>query len=275
MSQTIEVRDLRFDLSDVPRHWHGGRKSVTSFFDNLSIFFPPGERFFITAVKAHRAQVTDPALKAEMDGFCAQEGHHSREHVGYNDMLRAQGYPVDDMEARVEAVLQRAGRRMSKRRHLAITCALEHFTSLMAAIVLRDDRPLEGAHPTLAALWRWHAAEENEHKSVAFDAYHAVGGTYLERCYIMALVTVSFWFRVLGQQFRLMRADGIAASPGEWWALFKFLFISPGGMAGLLWPYLRYYLPSFHPRDIDHSKLVDAWRAQWSGTPEYERAQRR
>ncbi len=62
---TPEVRDLRFELSCVPRHWHGGSRALTAWFDNLSVFFPPGERFFVAAVKAHQPKVTDPALAAE------------------------------------------------------------------------------------------------------------------------------------------------------------------------------------------------------------------
>ena len=37
----------------MPRFWHGGRRAVTIFFNNLSIFFPEGERFFIRSVKSH------------------------------------------------------------------------------------------------------------------------------------------------------------------------------------------------------------------------------
>ena len=88
-SPKLEVRNLRFDVSDeVPRYWHGGKRAVTLFFDNLSVFFPPGERFFISAVKAHAGQLHDENLLEQTRAFCAQEGIHSREHVRYNDMLR-------------------------------------------------------------------------------------------------------------------------------------------------------------------------------------------
>ena len=40
---------------------------------------------------------------------------------------------------------------------------------------------LEGAHPAMVALWKWHAAEENEHKNVAFDVYKAAGGSAVYR----------------------------------------------------------------------------------------------
>ncbi len=48
-SPTPEPRNLRFDLADVPRYWHGERRSLSLFFDNLSLFFPEGERFFVRA----------------------------------------------------------------------------------------------------------------------------------------------------------------------------------------------------------------------------------
>ena len=35
--------------------------------------------------------------------------------------------------------------------------------------------------PQMLDFWRWHAAEELEHKSVAFDLFHRVGGGYLTR----------------------------------------------------------------------------------------------
>jgi predicted metal-dependent hydrolase len=61
----IEIRNLRFNLeTDVPKHWHGGGRGVTLFFDNLSTLFPEGERFFIASIRAHLSEVTDPELRA-------------------------------------------------------------------------------------------------------------------------------------------------------------------------------------------------------------------
>ena len=65
-----EVRDFRFDFSSVPRYWHGGRRSLTLFFDNLSVFFPAAERFFMTSMKGARNQIADEQLRGELDAFC-------------------------------------------------------------------------------------------------------------------------------------------------------------------------------------------------------------
>jgi predicted metal-dependent hydrolase len=267
MSTPPAVRNLRFDLhGDIPRHWHGGRRSVTTFFDNLSVFFPAGERFFISTVHAYEDRIKGPGLKAAMRAFCGQEGVHSREHVRYNDMLAAKGYPVAAMEERVKERLRRAARHLPRRRQLAVTCALEHFTALLGELVLENPEILDGADPTMAALWRWHAAEENEHKAVAFDVFKAVGGTYEERASVMVFVTLIFWTRVLEQQIRMMRVDGTVASPREWAALLHFLFVKPGGMLGVFREYWEYFRPDFHPNDIDSSGLVGEWERAYAAT---------
>jgi predicted metal-dependent hydrolase len=255
-----EARNRSFDVDAAPRHWNGGRRAVTNFLDGLSIFFPVGERFFVASVNAHRSCVKDAELQRAVRAFCAQEGFHGREHDRYNAMLASRGYPVAALEAKVERLLARIERVLPPRARLAATCALEHFTSLMARALLGDPRTLEGADPAMAALWRWHAAEEIEHKTVAYDVFEAAGGTWAERCTIMALATVIFWAKVIEHQLRFMRSDGILASPREWASLLRFLFVAPGWVPGLVRPYFQYYRRGFHPSQIDDRALLDEWR---------------
>ena len=47
--------------------------------------------------------------------------------------------------------------------------------------LLRHPEALEGAEPRLQTLWLWHAAEESEHRSTAFDLYQALGGNHAWR----------------------------------------------------------------------------------------------
>lgn len=263
-----EVRNLSFGIGpEVPRRWHSTAQSVTSFFNNLSVFFPPGERYFIASVNAFRDRVGDDALLAQVRAFGAQEGVHSREHQRYNAMLREQGYPVEAMERRVVRLIDRVARLIPRRWSLAATCALEHFTALMGHVLLDDPRILEGAHPVMRELWRWHAAEENEHKAVAFDVYEAAGGTYPERVFVMVMATVIFWSKVAEHQVRLMHADGTLGSLEEWRALVEWICVRPGWVWRLARLYLDYYRPGFHPWQLDSSGLLAAWlrgRSAWS-----------
>ncbi len=259
-TSSIQVRPLRFAIDgSIPRHWHPRGAAVTTFFNNLSIFFPEGERFFIRCVRAHAGAVKDERLLADVRSFCGQEAIHGREHVRYNEWVREQGYPLDALLERVATELRR---KPADRRGLAITCALEHFTALMGQVALEDSRILDGAHPVMAALWRWHAAEENEHKAVAYDVYVAAGGRYTERVVVMAAVTGLFWAHVIGHQVRLMKADGIAFDVGEWAALFRFLFVEPGGLTRVFRRYWAYFRPDFHPNDVESKPLVDAWKTR-------------
>lgn len=259
----LEVRNYRFATGDdVPRHWHGGRRSITRFFDNLSVFFPAGERFFVASVRAfHDAVADEPALRRAVRDFCAQEGIHGREHRRYNAMLAAQGLPVDDMERRVERLLARVSAKTSPRWQLAITASLEHFTALLGHILLERPELLEGADPTMAALWRWHAAEENEHKAVAFDVYLAAGGTYGERVRVMLGATLVFWAKVIEHQARLMHADGDLLSWREHARLQRFLWIAPGALPPMWRLWLTWFRRDFHPNDLDASEALAAWRA--------------
>jgi len=71
---SITVRDQSFDHASAPRYWHGGRRSITIFYDNLSLLLPVGERFVIAAVKAHRGAIVDERLHRDVRVFCEQEG---------------------------------------------------------------------------------------------------------------------------------------------------------------------------------------------------------
>lgn len=270
-----EARNLQFDLSKVPRAWHGGHKSITTFFDNLSLFFPAGERFFIEAVRAHRDIISDAKLKDEAQLFCTQEGLHTREHLRYNQLLGEQGYPVKELEARVEQLLAGVHEETSPRERLAITCALEHFTAMMADWALADPALWEGADPNMAALWRWHAAEETEHKAVAFDVYQAAGGTYAERCMIMVAATVVFWAKVAEHQVRMMRADGTVWSADEWSGLLKYLFVAPGGLQKLFPAWLSFFSPRFHPWQHDNRSLLERWKQELATSLVYRGSRKR
>jgi predicted metal-dependent hydrolase len=202
--------------------------------------------------------------------FCAQEGIHSREHMRYNDMLRTHGFPIGVMERRVERIL-RWVRLHPKRIQLAVTVCLEHFTALMAELILRPESTvLENAHPAMAALWLWHAAEENEHKAVAFDVFTSVGGTHPERAVVMLGATAIFAAKVVEQQVRMMHTDKILTDAAEWRELARFLF-RPDGLQTLWKPYLSFFKPSFHPWKHDNSALLERWKRDAALSHEYRK----
>ncbi len=263
------VRRFRFALDEtVPRYWHGGDAAVTAFFNALSTFFPEGEKFFIECVQNFADRVDDPEMRRHIRDFSAQESVHRREHERYNAWLRAQGYDIGGLERRVTRSLNLARRLRSRRRNLAATAALEHFTAIMANVMMKDERVIAGAHPVMEAIWRWHAVEETEHKAVAYDLFNLVGGPYHERVRAMLVASAFFWVMVAQHTARLLAADGLNDAR-HWLRLLRWLFVRPGALRQLLPDYLAWYRPGFHPWQSDNRALIDEWVARFSQRPEY------
>lgn len=179
---TVKPRHLRFDVrAELRTFWHSNDAFRTAFFNALSLQFPDGEQHFIDTVRLYRDQITDPKLKEEIKGFIGQEALHSREHKEYNEALKARGYNIDALNRRFRKHMEWVGR-LPPSRQLAGTCGAEHYTAVLANAILSRPEWMEGATPAMKKLWRWHAIEETEHKSVAFDVYRAcVGNDTLRR----------------------------------------------------------------------------------------------
>jgi predicted metal-dependent hydrolase len=264
---TITTRrvEFEFDPNAVPTAWYRGDPHLTTLWSALSLLFPEGERFFVEAVRRYRDRLADPALREAVDGFIGQEAMHGKQHRAYNELVRARLAVAGPAEAQVRRLLARARRRLSGRRQLAVTCALEHFTSIMAEQLLRDEAHRESIHESVRPLWVWHALEESEHKAVAFDVFRAVGGTYAMRCSVMLVTTAAFFAELLHVHARLLREAGMLADVRGWARAIGYLWLRPGIFRRLVPAYLDYFRPGFHPDDRDSRAIVEAWRASLFG----------
>ncbi|MFD1107249.1 metal-dependent hydrolase [Sphingobium olei] len=257
---TITPRDRRFGRDHASaRHWLNGDPIATAFFNALSITFPRGEAFFIDSVRAFRDGVPEK-LAGEVAAFVRQEVVHSREHLAFNRQVTDHGYDVTRLDADVTMVLDLAYSRPPIVR-LAATMALEHFTAILAHELLRDPRHLDGADPELAALWRWHAIEEIEHKGVAHDIWvHATRDwPRLRRWWVkslmMLIVTRHFLHHRARGMVDLLRQDGITGVRA-WGGLLRYALLRPGILRCIARPWASYFLPGFHPWQVDDRALI-------------------
>lgn len=261
--------------SDTPRYWFDGDAYLTHVMNALSLTFPEGERMFIVVVRAFSEQVKDRALARQVRGFLAQEAQHRREHAALNDWLRSLGVDVDRYYAEVAAILrvdqpdaQPSARLARKRRaQLALTCALEHFTAILAELWLSHDDLRQLAHPDVRPLWNWHSLEEIEHKAVAFDVYLTVGGTYFGRVLGMIGATFLLLWKVSSIHARLMWADR-QREPRVWLRGFWRCWGVGGYLSALFPAYLRYFKPGFHPWQHDDSWLIARFERELSSLPQ-------
>ena len=256
----LVVRRLLIDLgTPFERRWNGGDAFRSAWLDALSLSFPVGEQFFIDSVRNGLKALPDAQrarFAAEVQGFIGQEATHRRIHALFNEQLQRQGH--------VNTIEQRARRRIARmdgwdpRHAVAQTAAVEHFTAMLAHWLLATPEALEGAEPRLATLWQWHAAEETEHRSVAFDVYRALGGDERWRRRWMRLVTVIFITDVARQTVRNLWHDGALLHWSTWRSAARVLFGARGFVRHAWRPWRAYFSPGFHPSQQD-SRLAQQW----------------
>ena len=264
--ERIPVRRMDFQFGpDIPDDWADGNAMITALLAGLSAVFPPGERFFIESVRRYADQVSDPDLKERIRGFTGQEANHTKEHLAFNRFLDARGLPVGGIERFVDARMRALGKNGSPAANLARTAALEHMTALLASAVLEDGDFLEHSHPTIAAFWKWHAIEEIEHRSVAFDVYRECVDDEQLRRRTMAVVTVFFCTISALRTVFMMKRSGHLLDVRAWTGGLNRLLGRRGVLRRAFPLYRAYYRSSFHPDQHDNRDAVERARSKYLG----------
>ena len=264
---TITPRDRRFGRALAQKRWWLNGDPIGSAFHNaLSITFPRGEAFFVESVKAFR-DVSDPKLEREIRAFVTQEVMHSREHVAFNKRVSDAGYKIDHLEQVVADSLA-----LTKDRpailNLAVTMALEHYTAMMAHMMLGSDL-FKGSDSELKEMWRWHAIEEIEHKGVAYDTWlHATKDwtrfkRWKVKSIMMLLVSRTFWMKRWDGTLDLLAQDGITGVKAKA-RLAWYLIGTPGVMRRLFPAWIAFFLPGFHPWNHDDRALIGTYDSDYA-----------
>lgn len=243
-----------FDENE-PEHWLNNTQVVTEFIHSLSGLFPEGEAFFVRSVRAFcdddRISKNEKLMK-EVKAFVSQEAQHSAEHASYNKKIgKMYQHDMDRIDSLIRTIFTFAEKSSlflgnNKYVCLGITCSLEHLTAVLAEVLLTTDEGnyvISAMSPSHRALWVWHAIEETEHKSVAYDVYCAVGAWYIARVW-RHFITLLIFIGVVSYiniQFMFDRAnyfDFVGV-----WRLFQFLFLYPGILRKFTPLWLEYLQP--------------------------------
>ncbi|MEO8702381.1 MAG: metal-dependent hydrolase [Kofleriaceae bacterium] len=259
LSDQITPRDLDVDFATVPRRWLANSAAATAISNGVNMLFPHGERFFVRSVKHFLDRIDDPVLRAQIKGFFGQEGRHAHAHDEFNAILRAQGFEIDRFLATYKRLSDWLERRTPPKLNLAITAAAEHFTAIMAEGAFTQQL-LDACDPKMRELLAWHAAEEIEHKSVAFDVLQTVDPSYALRITGLVYATImlgGFW---VWAATSLLRQEGLT-----WRGAIRQLRAMPRRdpvVKRVFGRGIRQYLKrDFHPTQNDDRTLAAGWFA--------------
>lgn len=262
-----QVRRPDFGLeNNFTKYYADGNVFLSQLLNSLHVVFPEGEKLFIRAVKNYADEITDPQLKARMKGFIGQETQHMAQHERIWDTLESQGVAAREYDAwyaknayeTVEGTIEKLfGPEMYKRLQLSVTCALEHYTATLAEVAIDPEiNAMEGFDEKMKALLMWHAAEEIEHKSVAFDVMQQVDGSQLTKNIGMVVGTWALlWYGAVGtvkflaedKDIKLTDIPGSIAEKAP--RLAKVV-------AAMVPKILQYFRPDFHPDQMNNDQLA-------------------
>ncbi len=254
-------RDVSYDFdTDIPRYWMNENVWATHLANSFHLIFPDGERFFIRSVAAYKDRITEPELRAQVKDFMAQEVQHGIMHEKFQATLRKQGFKIDGFLKFYNwlgygFIEKWSNRIFGPRIALSITAALEHYTASLAEVTLTEDFD-HMAPPAMVNMLRWHACEEIEHKSVAFNVLKQVAPGYFLRVFGLFAATFLLAAMTLIGQWSFILQDGQPGLRGYARALLHFLRNGARMHRNIPGYVLQYLKPDFHPDQIDNRHIA-------------------
>lgn len=182
----IKIRNPGFDFSGpLDLEIMPGKPDLSAFQHGLSMCMPYLEPYLIRTMRTVMKELPDGPLKDDVRGFCGQEGNHYRNHMAMNDAIRRElGEPYASRLTEAEAELEADYQTFTREKPLKynVTYA-EGFEAMTFSIVRMSSHLNTQANmlPWARDIWSWHLAEEAEHRTVTYDVYKALYGSYFYR----------------------------------------------------------------------------------------------
>lgn len=177
----MKSRRPALDFTGIPAAWTPD--AGFAGFLNAGGALAPAVEPYLNRVMSEAARQLGPehtALGTDIRDLVRQETEHFKLHAAFNQALHDQGFaglaPVVDA-LKLELAAQFRDRSFAY--NLAWCVGFETYTLLLGQYLFGPGALLfEGADPRAVELWRWHLAEEYEHRAVCHDAYRALIGDY-------------------------------------------------------------------------------------------------
>ncbi|WP_288107392.1 metal-dependent hydrolase [Limnobacter sp.] len=278
----LEQRKVQFDWEHTELDWIPGEPFASHFINEINMILPAGEFWFCRLYNKALPMITDAKLKEDVRGFIKQEAMHARGHSdAISNYLEERGINTSRNQAVMnflfEQVLADApfGKPVPKwfeKRwlllRLGLVATIEHMTCVLGKYALENDQwDKAGADAMLLDLIRWHGAEEIEHRNVAFDLYQHLGGDYLSRYYLAAIVVpmiFGLWVdgaaHVMGQDPRFAAKKPSVFKPWVWLQWQK--TAKKGLLPKPLWlalSNLSYFSPWYNPAKEGSTEQAQAY----------------
>ena len=219
----MKVRFPKFDFSTLRAHW-APNWEFAQFANAASLVPAHIEPYLLKVMMKAKPLIDarDERIANDLDIFIKQEMQHCKQHIAFNKRMHEIGYNwLIPIEKDLAATFQRFLEKKSLRFNLSYAEGFESLSATACELYFEDyNELLENADPEPTNMWRWHLAEEFEHRTVCSDVYHQLSGmnpvfTYFYRLYgyIFALIHLG-GFQVAVSK-KLLEFDRASMTPEE------------------------------------------------------------
>jgi len=175
----MKARFPKFDFSNIRAHWAPNKEFAQRA--NAASLIPAYIEPYLLKIMVKARPLIDPSKKkmiADLDIFIKQEMQHCKQHIAFNKRMHELGYDwLKPIERDYEATYKRFLETKSLRFNLAYCEGFESLSATACELYFEDyNELLENADPEPTNMWRWHLAEEFEHRTVCSDVYHELSG---------------------------------------------------------------------------------------------------
>jgi predicted metal-dependent hydrolase len=250
----IVVRRVKFEFPDeLDDIFPGDDPVAETYLAAFSLTMPYLEPYLIRTYRAVADRITDPALADDVRAFSAQEAQHFQNHRRVNEIMKSRLDPaiaaeIEAVEADLDADYRRFGESRSERFNLVYAEGFEAMTCAMAMTSFELAAAETGGPARYGAwqqMWAWHAAEEIEHRTVAFRVYEHLVGRWSYR--VVGSLRAQWHFQRSIDRFQkvLLRSLGLPERR----------HLPPWLRDGRA-RYLRTFLPGYDPGRLEVDPLV-------------------
>ena len=221
----LHARNVKFGWAATPLHWMQLDPIASHLISSLTLLLPEGERMFCSTFSEALPLIKDEKLRKDILGFIGQESMHAETHdKAIGEFLQGNGIDSKPFTDQMEFIFRKVlgprpefgevAQRQYLLERLAVISGLEHMFAFLGDWVVNADLESFDADPDMLDLYRWHGAEEVEHRNVAHDVAVYFDMGYARRNTAMVIAFASLLvFLVRGTKY-LVHEDDSLDNPG-------------------------------------------------------------
>lgn len=184
----MKIRKPQVEYSNCPAHWSPRQPEFSQINNAASTVLPHLEPYLIKVLRQASEdldQDKDAGLLNEIATFIRQEANHYKQHQLFNEQLYKAGYEgLRKHEVTLANDYKEFLTNRSLKFNLAYSEGFESIGIIQSEFIFeKAGQWLEGADESASVLWKWHLAEEFEHRRVCYDVYKRFYGGYFYRVY--------------------------------------------------------------------------------------------